>query len=110
MTCEVSVQVPGFSGSFRVFLWSEDLEGFRAQLADMIAHHGRECQAELVGTEPGVVLRFAVDRRGHIYGRYELVNFDVSGSPALSGKFEMDRTYLAPLLARVDQVLRDNSF
>ena len=109
MTCHVTAEVPGFAGVFNCWLWRCDLQGFRSQLADMIAHVGRPSSAELVGTEPGIDLRLSMDAMGRIEGRYTLQHFDALGSPALAGGFEMDQTYLAPLLGQVDKSLRPDS-
>jgi hypothetical protein len=106
---QLSVEVPGFRGSAPFFLYRPDLEAFRSQLASMIAQVGRASQAALIGTEPGIDLRLSLDTRGHVEGRYTLRHFDAPGSPALSGTFEMDQTFLAPLLAQVEGVLHAGS-
>jgi hypothetical protein len=107
LACAVVVDVPGFHGQFDCQLMRCDLEQFRSELANAVTAVGQSVEVRLVSTDPGIDLRFMVNRLGQIKGRYELQNYDAPGSPALFGSFEMDQTFLEPLLVQVDGVLRD---
>ena|SRR5437879_4277887 len=105
-TCRVEAEVPGFSGLIYCWLFSADLAAFRSELQSMLCNVGRPCSASLPETEPGLSLQLNMLDRGHIEGRYRLQNFDAPGSPTLSGSFEMDQTYLEPLLAAIERALQ----
>jgi hypothetical protein len=105
MACNVAVEVPGFSGEFRCWVWRPDLQSFHRQLVQMIEQVGVASSAKLTSTDPGIDLRFSLNRAGRIEGRYALQNFDTPGQPTLSGDFQMDQSYLPGLLAQVAELL-----
>ena len=106
-SCEVYVEVPGFQGSFSCWVWRRDLERFTSQLEEMISRIGEQSSARLESTEPGIAITLSMNDRGHIDGKYCLRNFDAPGSPTLSGAFDIDQTYLRPLLRDITNVLTE---
>jgi hypothetical protein len=105
LACQVAVEVPGFSGTFPCWVWRSDLESFHRQLVQMIDQVGQPAAANLTSTDPGIDLRFSMNRAGQIEGRYALQNFDSPGQPTLSGLFQMDQSYLPELLGEVERLL-----
>jgi hypothetical protein len=71
----------------------------------MMERIGEDCTARFNSTEPGIDITLSMNDRGHIEGEYCFRNFDAPGSPALSGSFDMDQTYLRPLLREVTETL-----
>ena len=106
LVCSVVVDVPGFHGKLDCHVMQADLQQFRSQLAQAIDRIGEPTEVRLVGTEPGIDLVLTVNRLGQIHGTYELRNLDAPGSPALAGSFDMDQTFLRPLLSEVDRDLK----
>jgi hypothetical protein len=104
--CEVTVEVPGFSGHFRCDVWRVDLQSFQRQIREMIDRIGSPSTANLAWTDPGIDLHFSMNTRGQILGRYVFQNFDTTGQATLSGEFQMDQSYLPGLSAQVAEVLR----
>jgi len=103
MQCDLRVQVPGFSGKFKCQAWRADLVSFRDELTQMVSRIGRPSTAEFTTTEPGIELFLSMNPLGQIQGSYNLENYNSPGQPSLSWKFEMDQTYLAPLLQQIEK-------
>ncbi len=106
LACHVTVQVPGFSGTFPCRVWRSDLESFHRQLVRMGEQIGVPSAADLTSTDPGIDLHFSMNRAGRIEGGYAFQNFDSTGRPTLSGVFAMDQSYLPGLAAQIAELLR----
>jgi hypothetical protein len=106
LACQVSVEVPGFSGDFPCCVWQSELDSFHRQLVRMSEQVGHPSTADLTSTDPGIDLHLSMNQAGQIEGRYALQNFDSPGQPTLSGFFQMDQSYLPSLLAQVVKLLQ----
>lgn len=102
----VIINVPGFRGDVDFQLLRSDLERFHTELSASMVASNWPCEVHLESTEPGFDLSFRVERTGQITGRYRFGGRDTH-RPRLSGGFEMDQTYLGPLLTQTEQVLAD---
>ena len=72
----------------------------------MVDGLGRELKASLVSTELDLEIELRSDRRGQIDGSYRFVSERRDGIPTeLSGAFDMDQTYIPPLLAQVRNLI-----
>ena len=103
----VKIQVPGFQGKFEAEMQLEDLERFKIDLKNMYDTLGEECDASLVGAEPGIYLKLKSNKLGQVYCEYEFESERFDGKPTcLSGAFEIDQTYIKPLIITVSEDLK----
>src|SRR4051812_36186429 len=102
MHCGLVVDVPGFHGELDVQVWRADLTEFRDQLARSDEPTRWPCEVVFSSTEPGIELRFKVARTGRVGGAYRFGGG--FGAATLSGTFEMDQTFIRPLLEQVQRV------
>lgn len=105
MGAHVNAEAPGFTCDYRFLLWRPDLEQFESTLKQMLESVGQAHSCVLSSTEPGLELQLDMDRLGHVAGSYRLQHFNAPGQPALSGDFEMDQTFIRPLLDQVRDAL-----
>lgn len=106
MYCNAVVDAPGFRGDLDRHLQKADLERFRSQLAHSVEAAHRPCESRLCGLESGIDVSFRVERTGRVVGRYQFQSRGVGGA-TLHSSFEMDQTFLGPLLSQVEEVLRE---
>jgi hypothetical protein len=108
MWCNANINAPGFRGDLDFQMLRSDLESFRIQLLGGLVWANWPCEARLASTDPGIDLSFRIERTGQVTGSYR---FGGRGTyrPELSRDFEMDQTFLGPLLTQVEQVLADLS-
>lgn len=106
MWCNVIINVPGFRGDVDFQMLRSDLDRFHAELSASMIASNWPCEVRLESTDPGIDLSFRVERTGQIAGRYRFGGQDPQ-RPILSGGFEMDQTYLGPLLTHTEQILAD---
>jgi hypothetical protein len=106
MWCSATVDAAGFRGELDFQMLRSDLDSFRAQLSDSLVQANWPSDVRLASTEPGVDLSFRIDRTGQVVGAYRFGGLGAH-RPVLSGAFEMDQTYLGPLLGQVERDLAD---
>ena len=103
----VKIQVPGFQGKFEAEMQLEDLERFKIDLRNMDDRIGEECDASLEGAEPGIYLKLKSNKLGQVYCEYEFESERYDGKPTcLSGSFEIDQTYIKPLMLSVSEDIK----
>jgi len=101
---EVQVVVGGFRGCVNILLRSEELKRFRDEL-----RHVQNSLQGSVGFEPlecWLSLRVIPDWRGHVRFEGRIRDHLLQGN-TLSFAFEYDQTYLTPILAQLNQALRE---
>ena len=104
---QVEIMVPGFSGSFEAEMQFEDLERFKNDLSEMEQKVGIECEALLGSAEPGIHILLKSDRLGRVTGEYQFESERYNGEPTcLSGLFEIDQTFIKPLMVSVSEDIK----
>jgi hypothetical protein len=99
--CDVKLVVPGFTGSLPVELELLDFSRFLDELRRMSLSVGTPMQAALSGLEPGMALELNSDHTGHIFGKYEFIHNWNAAEIKLIGSFEMDQSYIQPLILEI---------
>ena len=103
----VKIQVPGFQGKFEAEIQLEDLERFKVDLKNMDDRLGAECNASLESAEPGIYLKLKSNKLGQVYCGYEFESERYDGKPTcLSGAFEIDQTFIKPLMLTVSEDIK----
>jgi hypothetical protein len=101
----VTIQCNGFSGSFVAWIQTGDIRRFQEELTFMYKSVGTAGMARLCGAEPDIDVKLTMDRRGHIVGSYRFESERRDGTPTvLSGKFEMDQSYIPTLTKGLDDL------
>ncbi len=98
----VTAQTPAFQGEFEGWLQSADLARFAEELDSMQVNVGKACTATLSSAEPDIHLELKMQTLGGVSGAFALrPDPQAGGTTSLSGTFEVDQSYLGPLLASV---------
>jgi hypothetical protein len=87
------VRADGFSAEYTCSVHDGELQQLHADLQSALARLGHDVAIRFCSMERGITLEMAMNRRGHIEGKYEFWR-DWRG-PCLSGSFSADQTHLA---------------
>ena len=105
LICEVSVEVPAFSGRFRCNLMPADLEELAKGLSDLHAQVPTPGRFAFQSSETNISLSFGLTPTGSIEGTYRFCpsSFESTG---LSGDFSIDQSFLPGLAAQIRAFVR----
>ncbi|MFA5353395.1 MAG: hypothetical protein WC291_04135 [Thermodesulfovibrionales bacterium] len=104
----ISVSVTGFTGEFEAWIQVEDLRRFSVEMAHLYENAGQGGEARLVSAEPDINVHLRINQRGHIQAVYSFESERIEGVPTvLSGRFEMDQSYLPEVRRSVNELIAE---